>query len=155
MSLTTHRLEDLLQTAYRMELESVVNYLANSEYLDGTDSMEIRRALAEDVLEELNHARLLAKRIKQIGGRLRGSTELTFDQQGLTPPEDPLDIDPIIQGVVEAERAAIRQYQKIIEETSEEDPVTADLATRILAEEEAHRVLFEGFLAGRKAEVEA
>jgi bacterioferritin len=138
----------LLQTAYRMELETVTNYLANSIHLDGVDAVEVKRALDSDVLEELNHAKMLAHRIKQLGGRIPGSLELVFDQQSLSPPEDPLNIAPVIQGVIDAERSAIEHYLNIIQHSAKGDPVTADLATRILADEEEHRTLFEGFLAG-------
>lgn len=145
---STQDIITLLQTAYRMELETVTNYLANSIYLDGVDAVEIKRALASDVPEELNHAQLLGNRIKQLGGRIPGSMELTFDQQSLLPPEDPLNIVSVINGVVDAERSAIEHYLKIIHQASESDPVTVDLATRILAEEEEHRTMFEGFQAG-------
>lgn len=154
MSLVNQQMVDLLQTAYRMEVETVMNYLANSVFLDGVDAMEIRRSLEADVPEELNHARLLAQRIKQLGGRVPGSLEMTFDQQSLLPPEDPLDVDAVIHGVVEAERAAIQHYQDIIRQTADSDPVTADLATRILAEEEEHRTLFEGFQMARMVRAE-
>jgi len=138
----------LLQTAYRMELETVINYLANSIHLDGVEAVEIKRALDSDVQEELNHARLLGNRIKQLGGRIPGSLELVFDQQSLSPPEDCLNISSVVNGVLEAERGAIEHYLKIIQQVSETDPVTVDLATRILAEEEEHRTMFEGFQAG-------
>jgi bacterioferritin len=50
--------------------------------------------------------------------------------------------------VIDAERSAIEHYLNIIQHSAKGDPVTADLATRILADEEEHRTLFEGFLAG-------
>ncbi len=62
----------LLQKAYRMEVETVMNYLANSVYLDGMQAEEVKRALSADVTEELGHARRLAQRLKQIGGRIPG-----------------------------------------------------------------------------------
>lgn len=136
----------MLQEAYRMEIETVANYLANSVHLDGVRAEEIKRALAEDVPEELGHAQKLANRIKQLGGRIPGSLELQFDQESLQPPEDTIDIDRVVHGVVEAECAAIDHYREIIEQTQETDPVTADLATRLMADEEQHRTLFEGFL---------
>jgi len=148
MERSTQEIIGLLQTAYRMELETVINYLANSIFLDGVDAVEIKRALDSDVPEELNHARLLANRIKQLGGRIPGSLELTFDQQSLTPPEDSLNIASVVNGVLDAERGAIEHYLKIIQQASATDPVTVDLATRILADEEGHRTMFEGFQAG-------
>lgn len=141
-----HKTISMLQEAYRMELETVANYLANSVHLDGVRAEEIKRALAEDVPEELGHAQKLSHRIKQLAGRIPGSLELQFDQTSLQPPEETLDIDRVVHGVVEAECAAIDHYRKIIDHTRDIDPVTADLATRLMADEEAHRTLFEGFL---------
>lgn len=135
-----------LQKAYRMELETVANYLANSIHLDGVRAEEIKSALAGDVGEELGHARQLAERIKQLGGRVPGSLELDFDQQGLQPGDDTTDVKSVIEGVVAAEHEAIDHYRQIIRDVEGQDFVTQDLCIKLLAEEEAHRTQFEGFL---------
>jgi len=136
----------MLQKAYRMELETVTNYLANSVYLDGMPAEEVKRSLAEDVTEELGHARMLAHRIKQIGGRIPGSLELTFDQETLRPPQKTTDVGSVINGVIEAEASAIEHYREIIRHAeANDDPVTADLATQLLADEGSHLTLFEGY----------
>ncbi|MCA9163577.1 MAG: hypothetical protein KDA55_07395 [Planctomycetales bacterium] len=143
----TSELVKMLQKAYRMEVETVANYLANSVHLDGVRAEEVKRSLAEDVTEELGHARQLANRIKQLRGRIPGSLELQFDQESLRPPQTTTDVRHVIEGVITAEREAIEHYRAIIHSAADEDPVTADLATQILADEEAHRTQFEGFLA--------
>ena len=51
-----------------------------------------------------------------------------------------------IKGVIAAEEGACAQYHRIIAATQDHDPVTADLCTRLLADEEEHLVLFRGFL---------
>ena len=56
-----------------MELETVVNYLANSVNLDGVRAEEIKKSLNADVTEELTHATQLANRIKTIDGVIPGS----------------------------------------------------------------------------------
>jgi bacterioferritin len=66
---------DLLTTAYWMEIETITNYLANSVHLDGVRAEEIKKALSADVGSELMHAQSLAKRIKEVGGRVPGSME--------------------------------------------------------------------------------
>lgn len=142
----TQQTIEMLRTAYRMEMETVANYLANSVYLDGVRAEEVKRSLSAEVTDELGHARMLSQRIKQLGGRIPGSLQLEYDQQSLQPPEDSTDITSVLQGALEAERAAIDHYRNIIKATQEEDPVTADLATQLLADEEEHRSLFEGFL---------
>lgn len=135
----------MLQTAYRMELETVANYLANSVHLDGVGAEEVKRALAEDVNEELGHATRLANRIKQLGGRVPWSLEMEFDQESLRPPSRTTDVRSVVTGVIEAEEAAIAHYRDIFTRCMDDDPVTADLASELLADEEAHRTLFAGF----------
>jgi bacterioferritin len=138
---------DMLQTAYRMELETVINYLSNSIWLDGMRAEEVKRSLAEDVPAELAHGQRLANRIKQLGGTIPGSLQLEFDQSSLQPPEKPTNLKAVIKGVIEAEESAIAHYRAITEKaTSSNDFVTADLATELLADEEEHRTQFVGFL---------
>jgi len=139
---------EMLAKAYMMELETVANYLANSIHLDGVQAEEIKRALAEDVTEELGHARRLAERIKQLGGRIPGSLELEQTQESLQPPAEPVNVEAVVDGVVEAEAEAIAHYRRIIEETDGFDFVTQDLAITIMADEEQHHRQFEGFRAG-------
>lgn len=145
---TKNQILDMLQKAYMMELETVENYLANSIHLDGVQSEEIKRALAADVTEELGHARRLAERIKQLGGRIPGSLELERSQQSLQPPEQSVDVEEVIDGVIEAEAEAVAQYRRIIEATDGRDFVTQDLAINLMADEEQHHRQFEGFRAG-------
>ena len=52
----------------------------------------------------------------------------------------------MIRGVIEAEAGAIDHYNRIIEASEGVDPVTQDMVTEILHDEEGHRRLFEGFL---------
>jgi bacterioferritin len=93
----------LLTKAYWMEVETVINYLANSVNPDGVRAQEIIESLGQDVEEELGHA-------------------------------------------LEAERAAIKFYNEIIEAANEVDWVTQDMVIGILRDEQAHLRLFEGFL---------
>lgn len=135
-----------LQLAYAMELETVQNYLANAAYLDGVRSEVVKKELASDVTTEINHAQLLAHRIKTMGGRVPGSFELTRTQTFLQPPTDPTNVRAVIKGVVRAEQNAITQYKKIIDLCEKKDYVTQELAIQILGNEEEHHREFEGFL---------
>lgn len=137
---------DALRKAYSMELETVSNYLANSVNLDGVRAEEIKTSLAADITEELGHAQELAQRIKQLGGRVPGSLELTFGQESLQPPQDTTAVEAVIHGVLTAENEAIAHYNQIIRDTDGSDYVTQDLCIKLLGQEEAHRVQFEGFL---------
>jgi bacterioferritin len=138
---------EMLTAAYWMELETVTNYIANSVDLDGVRAEEIKKSLAADVTEELLHAQNLAKRVKEVGGHVPGSAGFKSMQKSLQPPTDTTDVVAVIKGVIEAEDAAIAHYGKLIELCNDaHDYVTQDLCITTLADEEAHRVMFAGFL---------
>lgn len=143
---TNEQIVKELQTAYWMELETVMNYLANSINLDGVRAEEIKKALAADVSEELTHAQALARRIKTIGGQVPGSRTFAASQELLQPVADSTDVASVIKGVIAAEDAAIAQYNKIIRLCDGVDYVTQDLCIQSLADEEQHRRDFVGYL---------
>jgi bacterioferritin len=142
----------MLQKAYWMELETVINYITNSTNPDGVRAQEIIESLKADVQEELGHAQQFAQRIKDLYGVVPGSLEFTPEQSYLQPPEEQTDIVSVIKGVIEAENGAIDHYNQIIEATEGIDPVTNDMVIAILHDEEGHRRLFEGFLREYEAE---
>ena len=135
-----------LTRAYWMELETVVNYLANSINLDGVRAEEIKKSLAADVNEEMLHATQLGNRIKTIDGKIPGSESFCANQKTLQPPADSTDVVAVIKGVIDAEEAAIAQYEKIIRLCDGFDFVTQDLCITLLADEQQHRREFVGFL---------
>jgi bacterioferritin len=137
---------DLLTAAYWMEIETVMSYIANSTNPDGVRAREVADSLAADVAEELGHAQTFARRIKELYGTVPGSGEFRATQDSLQPPTDPLDLAHVIRGVIDAERGAIEHYNRIIEATDGVDPVTQDMLTTILADEQNHLRTFEGFL---------
>ena len=136
----------LLTQAYWMELETVQNYIANSVNLDGVRAEEIKKSLAMDVTEELTHAQQFGRRIKELYGKVPGSFEFKAVQRSAQPPADTTDVAAVIRGVIDAEQGAIDHYLKLIKACSDHDPVTADMVTTILADEEGHMRQFEGFL---------
>jgi bacterioferritin len=142
---TNEEVIDLLRTAYSMELETVMNYMANSINLDGVRAEEIKKSLALDVTEELGHATQLGQRIKQIGGLVPGSMSIKLGNQ-TQPSPNTTDVVGVIKAVIAGEEAACAQYKKIIRATEGEDYVTQDLAVQLLKAEEEHLVLFKGFL---------
>ena len=143
---TTQEIVKELTTAYFMELETVMNYIANSVHLDGVRAEEIKKSLAADVTAEIGHAQQLADRIKTIGGSIPGSQAFSPSQSSLQPPEDSTDVVTVIKGVIEAEDSACSQYTKIIKLCDGVDYVTQDMCIALLADEEQHRREFRGFL---------
>jgi bacterioferritin len=136
----------LLTKAYWMEIETVMSYLSASVNLDGVRAQEIKESLAEDIEEELGHARQFADRIKELYGVVPGSQAFVAEQGFLQPADEQTDIVHVIRGVIKAETGAIEHYTRLVEETDGVDPVTQDMVIAILRDEQAHRRLFEGFL---------
>jgi bacterioferritin len=143
---------ELLKTAYWMEVETVMSYIANSVNPDGVRAQEIIESLTGDIQEELGHAQQFAARIKELYGVVPGSLEFNAEQSYLQPPEHQTDIVHVIKGVIEAETSAIEHYNTIIRQAEEIDPVTQDMVIAILRDEEGHRRLFEGYLREYEAE---
>lgn len=88
----------LLERAYWMEVETVINYLAHSINPDGVRAREVAETLEKDIAEELGHARLFGNRIKEIYGVVPGSLEFAPEQKYLQPPGDQADIVTVIRG---------------------------------------------------------
>ncbi|TWT87576.1 Bacterioferritin [Pseudobythopirellula maris] len=145
MAASREEIIQLLTTAYRMELETVMNYISQSINLDGVRAEEIKKSLAGDVAEETMHATLLGKRIKQLGGFIPGSADLEFGSQ-IQPSKKTTDVVAAIKAVIDAEQKACDHYKAVIRATDGEDYVTQDLCIRLLSDEEEHLILFQGFL---------
>jgi len=146
---------EMLTRAYWMEIETVMSYIANSTNPDGVRAQEIIESLRTDIVEELGHAQKFANRIKELYGVVPGSMEFKPEQSFLQPPENQSDIVHVIKGVIEAESGSISFYTEIIRKAADVDPVTEDMVITILADEQGHRRLFEGFLREYEAEGKA
>jgi len=145
MAASRQEVVELLKTAYSMELETVMNYIANSTNLDGVRAEEIKKSLAADITAEIGHATQLAQRIKQLGGLIPGSKGVKLGNQK-QPSDDTTDVIGVIEAVIDAEDAACKHYKKIIQATEGDDYVTQDLCIQLLGDEEEHLILFKGFL---------
>lgn len=137
---------DNLIKAYWAELETVMNYIANSTNLDGVRAEEIKKSLHAEIQDEIGHAQTLAKRIKELGGTIPGSMSFKTSQKFLQPTDDTTNVEYVIKGVIEAENEAIELYNKLIQMCDGVDFVTQDLVIGLLADEESHRTIFQGYL---------
>jgi bacterioferritin len=143
---------ELLRTAYWMEIETVMSYMANSINPDGIRAQEVVEHLREDIQEELGHAEQFGNRIKELYGVVPGSMDFAAEQTYLQPPSEQTDVVHVIKGVIEAEAGAIEHYQQIIEFCDGVDVVTQDMVIAIQRDEQQHLRLFEGFLREYEAE---
>jgi bacterioferritin len=136
---------DELHKAYWAEMETVMNYLAHATNLDGVSAEEIKEKLNNEINDELGHAKKIASRIKELNGKVDGSDTFSATQKSLQAIDDTTDVKYVIDGVIDAENEAINTYKNIIKISEGNDFVTQDLATQILADEETHKTVFEGF----------
>lgn len=139
---------EALQEAYWAEIETIINYLANSVNLDGIRAEEIKDILSTEVPDELGHAQQIASRIKELDGIVEGSKSFKALQETIQPQADTTDLKSVVKGVIDAETNAIEQYRKIIQLTDGIDFVTQDMCIAIQADEEKHLRVFRGFLKG-------
>ena len=93
----------------------------------------------------------LAKRIRELDGRLEGSMKFKASQTTNQPPEDSTDLSAVIKGVIDAEQSAVNLYKSLIGLTDGDDYVTQDLCIRLLASEEEHLREFKGFMRAIEA----
>ena len=145
------KLVEMLTKAYWMEIETVMNYIACSVNPDGVRAQEIIRSLAEDVNEELGHAQQFARRIKQLYGVVPGSRA--------SPPSRPISSRPSARPILSTRQGSDpgrdrsdRLLQRDRRLHRRPRPVTNDMVIAILADEEGHRRLFEGFLREYQAD---
>jgi bacterioferritin len=146
------QLIEMLTTAYWMEIETVMSYIANSINPDGVRAREVVEHIEQDITEELGHAQQFGNRIKELYGVVPGSMDFEASQSYLQPPSQQTDIVHVIKGVIEAETRAIEHYDQVIEFCNDLDLVTQDMVIQIQRDEQQHKRLFEGFL--REYEIE-
>jgi bacterioferritin len=99
------RIVELLTKAYWMEIETVMSYISCSINPDGVRAQEIKESLAEDIEEELGHAKLFASRIKELYGVVPGSGDFAAEQAFLQPPAEQTDVVHVIRGGSRPRRA--------------------------------------------------
>ncbi len=149
---------DELNTALSEEWLAFYQYWVGAFVIKGAMRADVQREFNEHAMEELEHAKLLADRIIELGGVPVLDPKQWFDmtQCPYTAPID-FDVVKVLKQNVGAERCAIRRYQTIASMTNGRDFTTCDIAKHILAEEEDHEQELQDFLddiAHMKADVQ-
>jgi bacterioferritin len=127
----------ILNAALATEIVCVLRYRNHYYQADGIESQAIAHEFLQHSNEELGHADLIAKRIKQLGGEpdynpanLLSRSHSEY-QTGAT-------LVTMIQEDLIAERIAIDTYREIIRYFAAHDPTTRRVFERILSNEEEH-----------------
>ena len=127
------RLNDSLAT----ELVCVLRYRRHYFMAQGLDSQPIAEEFLQHSNEELGHADMIAKRIKQLGG------EPNFNPDQLSANShaeyvEAHSLEEMIKENVIAERIAIESYREFIKWIGEADSTTRRMLEDILEVEEEH-----------------
>ena len=105
-------------------------------------------SLMNEINDEFRHAQEIANRIRVLGFKVPAAngfrdSKVSVGQETLANGHD---LQSCIQAVVAAESEAFNLYKEIIDLSAETDPVTADLVTNLLADEEDHFRTFSNLL---------
>jgi len=108
--------------------------------------------LTQHAADELRHAGMVADRIIQLGGKplLEPKDWYKHTNCGYEAPEDP-NVKALLNQNIKGEQCAISVYKKIIDYTKYKDPVTYDMALKILEDEIMHEEDLEAMKEDIKA----
>jgi ferritin-like protein len=140
---------DLLIKNAAAELTTYYYYTILRSNLIGLQGEGVKEIAETARIEDRNHFEALIPRIYELGGNLPGCMKAFHDMSSCPPaklPENPSDVNAILQVLVGAERCAVRGYTDICNLTCGKDHRTYDLALAILHEETEHESWFSEFL---------
>jgi bacterioferritin len=139
-----------LTTAYSDEWLAHYQYWLTSQWIRGIDADTLSTILEEQSKDELNHARKIAARILQLGGKPVMHPAQLVEKAGCgykQPPEDPTDLKRVIQDVLDAEACAIEFYSRMAEKYRMSDMVTHSLFEDLLEDEVGDEEQWEKLMA--------
>jgi len=127
----------ILQTVLATEIVCVLRYTMHAVAATGISSDGVKEEFDEHAKDESEHARAVAERINQLGGKPdfnpKGLASRSASQYG--------DADQLVEMIKEnliAERIAVDHYRELIRYFGDRDPGTRRLLAWILAKEEEH-----------------
>jgi bacterioferritin len=144
-------LVDALNKAYADEWIAFYYYWYAAQVAVGRGASAVANELKRIASDELEHAEELATRILQLGGTpikdIGGLVE-SANCPTVDLPEDPSDLDGVVEAVIEGERCALEVYNKILKMIGAyyKEPTTFHLIRHIMDEEVGHEDTFENLL---------
>ena len=129
----------LLNKAYSDEWLAYYQYWLGAKIVVGVPKKEAQDEFEEHAEEELKHAKMLAKRIIELGGTpvLEPKEWYTQSTCGYNKPKDP-DVRVLLEQNIKGEQCAIFVYDGLLEYTKGKDPVTYNMIRKIQEEEIEH-----------------
>ena len=139
MGIDIEKLIDMLNKAFADEWLAYYQYWVGAKLAKGMPREAVVAELLQHATDELRHAGLVADRIIQLGGTplLEPKEWYDFTNCGYDRPDDP-DVRKLLDQNIKGEQCAIGVYKKIIDYTKDKDPVTYDMALKIMEDEIEH-----------------
>ena len=128
---------DILQSVLATEIVCVLRYTMNAVAATGISSDSVKKEFDEHAKEEQEHARKVAERINQLGGKPNFNPEGLASRSASQYVEGANLIEMIKENLI-AERIACEHYRELIRYFGDDDPTTRVMMESILAKEEEH-----------------
>lgn len=135
-----------LNSAYADEWLSHFQYFLYAQLIEGIDAETLKKELEQQSMDEMNHAKILANRIIQLGGTPTTKLTETSTCGFSPPPEDRRDLKRVIELVLEGERCAIEKYNKLAKKYHMKDLVTHEIFEDLLVDEVSDEEDWESFM---------
>jgi bacterioferritin len=128
---------DILQSVLATEIVCVLRYTMNAVAATGISSESVKEEFDQHAKEEQEHARKVAERINQLGGRPNFNPEGLATRSASQYVEAANLIEMIRENLI-AERIACEHYRELIRFFGDKDPTTRVMMESIAANEEEH-----------------
>jgi bacterioferritin len=128
---------EILQSVLATEIVCVLRYTMNAIAATGISSERVKEEFDEHAKEEQEHARMVAERINQLGGKPNFNPEGLASRSASQYVEGSNLIEMIRENLI-AERIACEHYRELIRYFGDDDTTTRVMMEGILGKEEEH-----------------
>jgi len=140
---------DILQSVLATEIVCILRYTMNAVTAAGISSEGVKAEFDQHAKEEQEHARRVAERINQLGGKPNFNPEGLATRSASQYVEGSNLVEMIRENLV-AERIACEHYRELIRYFADKDPTTRVMMESILANEEEHANDMHDLLVARE-----
>jgi bacterioferritin len=127
----------ILNEALATEIVCVLRYSFHYFMATGIHSQAVKSEFKEHAAEEQEHAKRIAERIKQLGGKPELNPAV-LTQHSHSEYREGTSLADMVREDLIAERIAIETYREIVRFFGDRDPTSRIMMEEILAKEEEH-----------------
>ena len=135
-----------LNSAYADEWLAHYQYFLYAQVMQGMDAEQLKEKLEIQSNDEMNHAKILLNRILELGGKPTTDINSASTCGFSPPPDDPHNLNSIIELVLKGERCAIEKYNNLAKKYHMKDLVTHEIFEDFLKDEVSDEEDWENFL---------